>query len=212
MAVALALGPRAAFSQTGGFIEPATSTAYRAPLSAATLQTLLPARGRFTFPAPYGTTAIRLTNATDCGGGDCVNYVGYYYWSNINNHVGSDTMLIFIGLARERGGPGPTLFTYNKITGETRNAGPLFAASSPHSWATGEGWYFSHTRATALYMNDGPLMLRYDVVARTFETVYDARPYVGRSDIYIWQMHSSGDDRVHSATVRNASTFQPLGC
>ena len=29
---------------------------------------------------------------------------------------------------------------------------------------------------------------------------------------YLWQMHSNGDDRVHSATVKDASTFQDLGC
>ena len=124
----------------------------------------MPQRGTFTFPAPYGTTGVRLTNASDCGGGDCVNYVGYSYWRNINNHVGSDTMLIVLGLDRQRGGGGPTLFSYNKNTGETRNLGPLFSADSPYSWATGEGWYFSASQRNALYMNDGFRLLRYDVV------------------------------------------------
>ena len=32
------------------------------------------------------------------GGNDCVNYIGYSYWNNINNHAGSDEMLIFVGL------------------------------------------------------------------------------------------------------------------
>ena len=45
-----------------------------------------------------GTTGVRLTNASDCAGQDCVIPVGYSYWSNINNHVGSDTMLIVAGL------------------------------------------------------------------------------------------------------------------
>ena len=100
-----------AFAQTGGFLESATATAYREPLSEATLQEILPSRGRFDFPAPYSTSATRLTNATDCGGSDCVNYVGYWSWSNINNHVSSDTMLIFLGLDRNRGGLGPSLFS-----------------------------------------------------------------------------------------------------
>jgi hypothetical protein len=208
----LALLSGSAVAQTGGFLESATSTAYREPLSSDSLQELLPARGRFTFPAPYSSIATRLTNATDCGGADCVNYVGYSYWSNINNHLGSDTMLIFLGLDRSRGGSGPSLFSYNKTTGETRNLGPLFETASPLSWATGEGWYFSASRTSSLYLNDGPRMLRYDVVTRASETVYDVRPLVGRSDIYIWQMHSSADDRVHSATVKDSSTFQPLGC
>jgi hypothetical protein len=182
-------------------------------LSAGELQEFLPARGRFTFPSPYSTIATRLTNAADCGGGDCVNYVGYAYWSNINNHVGSEAMLIFLGLDRSRGGLGPSLFSYNKTTGDTRNLGPLFESTNPLSWATGEGWYFSATRASALYLNDGPRMLRYDVLARTLETVFDARPLIGRNDdVYIWQMHSSADDQAHSATVKVSGTFQPLGC
>src|SRR6185503_11258891 len=95
-------------SAPGGFVESATSGGLRAKLSSGQIQTFLPERGRFTFPAPYGTTGVRLTNATDCGGQDCVNYTGYSYWNNINNHSGSDTMLIFIGLFRSRGGQGPS--------------------------------------------------------------------------------------------------------
>jgi len=202
-----------AFAQTGGFLESATSTEYREPLSDGTMQEILPPRGLFTFPAPYSTTATRLTNATDCGGSDCVNYVGYSYWSNINNHVGSETMLIVLGLDRNRGGLGPSLFSYHKTTGETRNVGPLFETSDPLSWATGEGWYFSGTRPSALYLNDGPRMVRYDVISHVLETVYDVRDLLsGRTDVYLWQMHSSADDRVHSATVKQATTFQPLGC
>ena len=202
-----------AFAQTGGFLESATSTEYREPLTEGTMQEILPSRGRFEFPAPYSTTATRLTNATDCGGSDCVNYVGYSYWSNINNHVGSETMLVVLGLDRNRGGLGPSLFSYHKTTGETLTMGPLFDTANPLSWATGEGWYFSATRPTALYLNDGPLMVRYDVISHASETVFDVRGLLsGRTDVYLWQMHSSADDRVHSATVKQATTFQPLGC
>ena len=105
-----AVGPAAAQATApGGFTELATSTPGRPRL-----MPTLPARGAFTFPAPYNTVGVRLTNAADCGGGDCVNYVGYSYWRNSNNHVGSDTMLIVITLDRARGGAGPTLFSYDK--------------------------------------------------------------------------------------------------
>ena len=74
--VSLLAGAIAAQSPaTGGFVEPATSTSVRAPMTASQIQSLLPARGAFVFPAPYLTQAVRLTNATDCGGSDCVNYV-----------------------------------------------------------------------------------------------------------------------------------------
>jgi hypothetical protein len=199
-------------AQTGGFIDSATASATRQSLSAPTMQSILPARGRFTFPSPYSTEATRITNGTDCGGGaDCLHAVGYSYWSNINNHVGSNTMLIFLGLEKRRGGGGPALFSYNKSTGDTRNEGPLFPADSPYSWASGEGWYFSGTQATKLYMNDGPRILRYDVLAHTFETVYDVTAKFG-GDKYVWQMHSSSDDRVHSFTLRQTGTWSDVGC
>ena len=196
---------------TGGFMASATDNGLRPALSAGEIKAFLPSRGTFTFPSPYNTTGIRLTNDSDCGGQDCVHYVGYSYWSNINNHVGSDTMLIFLGLERTRGAGGPTLFSYNKNSGQTQNLGPLFGSDSPYSWATGEGWYFSATRATALYMNDGPRMLRYDVMSKTFEQVFNVQDQLGANRI-IWQMHSSNDDRVHSATVRDSSSYAMLGC
>ena len=194
----------------GGFVDSATSAGLRSPLSSGQAQALLPSRGGFTFPAPYNTTAFRITTGTDCQGADCVSPVGYSYWNNINNHAGSDTMLVFLGLDRRKGGSGPTLFSVNKRTGETQNHGPIFSDDTSLAWASGEGWYFSRTRATTLYVNDGPRMLRYDVQARTFQTVFDVSAKYGNR--YIWQMHSSNDDRVHSATLRDSSSYEMLGC
>ncbi len=86
----------------------------------AEIEAFLPAngaKGRFTFPTPYNTEGVRLTNAADCAfGQDCLWYVGYSYWRNTNNHVGSPLMLIFLGMDRNRGGVGPTLIAYNKLT------------------------------------------------------------------------------------------------
>src|SRR4029079_9851373 len=44
------------------------------PRSAARLDALLAERGALRLPRPYGTEAVRLTNASDCGGADCVEY------------------------------------------------------------------------------------------------------------------------------------------
>jgi hypothetical protein len=195
----------------GGFLETATTGAVRPRLTREVLQGLLPARGEFLFPAPYGTAGVRLTNADDCGGADCVNSVGYSYWRNINNHTGGDDLLVVLGLDRGRGGAGPTLFRYHKPTGQVTNAGPLFDSGSALSWHSTEGWYFSATRPTTLYLNSGSRMLRYDVASRVFETVFDVAPPYG-SDTYLWQMHSSDDDRVHSATLRSSTTYEMLGC
>jgi hypothetical protein len=211
VAACLSLDVCAVFAQApGGFTESATGNAMRPRLSAGEIQAFVPSRGRFTFPSPYGTTGIRVTNGSDCGGSDCVNYVGYSYWRNINNHTGSDTMLIFLGLNRTRGGGGPTLFSYNKNSGETRNLGPLFSGDSPFSWSTGEGWYFSASRATTLYINDTNQLLRYDVNSKAMETVFDVRQHLG-ADKHIKQIHSSNDDRVHSATVQDAN-WRMTGC
>jgi hypothetical protein len=201
----------------GGFIEQSSTTSARPLLSASQIQALLPARGLFTFPAPYLTQGVRITNDTDCASAtDCVNPVGYSYWRRINNHVGSDTMLIFLNLDKNSGGVGSTLFSYNKVTDQVTNVGPLFTADSPLSWENGEGWYFSATRPTALYLNNsmGTRLFRYDVLAKTFETVFDVstRPDLFGTNSYIWQMHSSFDDRVHSATLRASDTYASLGC
>ena len=195
----------------GGFIDSATSAGLRPAVSAGEARAFLPSRGVFTFPSPYGTTGFRLTNGEDCGGQDCVMPVGYSYWNNINNHTGSDTLLVFLGLERRKGGGGPTLFSVNKNSGETRNLGPVFPAESPHSWGSGEGWYFSRTRPYALYLPDGGRLLRYDVQSKTMETVFDVTSQYG-GNRYIWQIHSSSDDRVHSATLRDSSSYEMLGC
>jgi len=198
----------AAAASAQGLVESATGNALRSTVRG----TSVPAsRGRFTFPAPYDTEAVRITTAADCGGSDCVNPVGYAYWSNINNHVGSDTMLIFLGLK----GPGPSLFSYNKNTGETRNLGSIFAGDNTYGWAplsTGEGWYFSATRPNALYVNEpvGSRLFRYDVIAHTWETVFDMNSQFPNK--YLWQVHSSNDDRVHSFTVRDKGSYAMEGC
>src|SRR5882724_10656285 len=74
----------------GGFLEQDSSSTVRPLLTPMQIQSFLPARGPFTFPSPYGTRGIRITNAGDCGGNDCVDYVGYSYWRNMNDHVGSN--------------------------------------------------------------------------------------------------------------------------
>src|SRR5215217_7216337 len=106
-----------AIAQTfpGGWVEK-DGAGIRDRYSAAQIQGFVPPqRGAFTFPQPYNTRAVRLTDVTDCNGGDCVWYVGYSYWRNTNNHVASNDMLIFLSLSPDRGGSGATLFKYNKV-------------------------------------------------------------------------------------------------
>ena len=82
-------------------------------------------------------------------------------------------------------------------------------------WArlsSGEGWYFSGTRPNALYINEptGSRLFRYDVLAHSWETVFDiSSQFPGK---YLWQVHSSNDDRVHSFTVRDKGSYAMEGC
>jgi hypothetical protein len=197
----------------GGFLEWSGATDTRPLLTPAELLPMLPARGVFTFPAPYGTTGIRLTNAVDCGGGaaDCVNAVGGAYWRNINNHAGSNVLYAFLGLDRTKGGPGPSVFRYNKTTGETTNLGPLFSSGDALSLSTGAGWYFSATQPTTLYVSTDQQLRRYDVLSHASATVFDVTSQFG-ADKAAWRFQSSNDDRVHSFTLGLATSATPLGC
>ncbi|HEY1266910.1 MAG TPA: Ig-like domain-containing protein [Candidatus Binatia bacterium] len=203
----------------GGFIEksPILPTNRPAGLTLSQINSFLPAtRGPFNFPSPYNTKGVRLTIPSDCGGNDCIDYVGYSYWRNTNNHVGSDTMYIFLVMDRNRGGAGPSLLSYNKKTDVVTNLGPLFDGASKWSWANGNGWYFSDTQPTKLYVNywQDSTLFRYDVVSHTFELVFDvaSRPDIFGSNRYVTQFHSSADDNVHSATLRDKSNDADLGC
>src|SRR5690242_13789078 len=163
--------PSMAATVPGGFLESDETSVVRGLLSPTQINGFLPQRGLFTFPAPYNTQGIRITNSSDCGGQDCVDMI-YSYWRNMSNSAGSNTMYIFVGLDRNRGGQGPTLFSYDKTSDQLTEVGPLFDASSPYSWYSGEGWYFSYGLPTKIYMQNGSKLLRYDVLAHTFETVF----------------------------------------
>ena len=202
----------------GGFIETAGSPALRPAVDAAA-DTGLPAAWRrarrFTFPAPYNTTGIRLTNDSDCADGqDCLWYAGYSYWRNINNHAGSADMYIFLGTDRNRGGVGPMLLRYNKITDEVQ---PLGSAVRP-----GEPVQLQHRRRVvlqrdaaddALYVSRraaaaAPLQRRHAPVRsrplRWTCALARGRRVCPAGATSITQPHSSDDDLVHSATVQNA--------
>jgi len=208
----------------GGFFETAGYQTPRPRFTREQIAAFLPpggAAGAFQFPAPYNTAGVRLTDASLCADGqDCLWYVGYSYWRNINNHAGSADMLIVLGTDPARGGSGPVLIRYNKALDAVQQIDPLFDEASPYHYNTGEGWYFSATLPTRLYTTHpgSPQLRRYDVMLRQFEPapVFDVSACVRqrvcpRGSAYITQAHSSDDDLVHSATVQNAD-WQRVGC
>jgi hypothetical protein len=114
-------------------------------------------------------------------------------------------------LSTAKGGQGPTLFKLNKATDVITKVGPLFPSGSPFRTQSGETWYFSASRPNKLYINDGPRLLRYDVVSKVSDTVFDITAQFG-SGRYVWQTHSSNDDLVHSGALRVSATGEDLGC
>lgn len=192
----------------GGFVEPTTSTEVRARPSAEELASLLPAAGgTFTFPAPWGTEGVRLTDDDTCGGTDCVSAIGYSYWRNMNAHTGRDTLSIVLGVSGEL-----ALFGYDKASGEVTSSALTLDGAAVAS--TGEGVFFSGTEPDRLYLLEPGLtgrLLALDVTTGEAEAVYDAAAEFG-ADTYIWQAHASDDDRVHSATLREWDTWAWLGC
>lgn len=186
----------------GGFIEHASSTATRV-----TAWSSLPDRGAFTFPAPYNTTGIRITHESDMAGADALWPCGYSYWSNINAHESLPALRIFLGTDRQRGGVGPMLYELDKRSDAVTPLWPLFGPEHPLSWASGEGWYWSRRDPDVLYCSDLTHLYRLNVVSGHLETV--ATP--PDASLVCWQWHTSDDERTHSATLKNASTYAVVG-
>jgi hypothetical protein len=216
-----------AFAQSfpGGFLE-TQGTGSRTKYTAPQIAAMVPAaRGWFTFPAPYGTEAYRLTIADDCQQLDCVNYTGYAYWMNINNHQASAEMQIFLGLDPNRLGTGPNLFRVNKTTNAVTKVGPLFAVGSPYRNHTTETWYWSYVLPNAIYMVEQPTrrrLMRYDVSTQQFTAVFtilgqglQSCASASSCNKFITQPHSDATDTNHTASLwqTNANnTTTSLGC
>jgi hypothetical protein len=51
-------------------------------------------------------------------------------------------------------------------------------------------------------------------VSKVFETVFDVstQPAIFGTNRIVWQLHSSSDDKVHSSTLKDATTYADLGC
>jgi hypothetical protein len=196
----------------GGFLEQASDVGDIGRLVDAAFVAALPAAGAsFVFPAPYGAEAVRLTDDASCGGEDCVRYVGYSYWRNIDQHEDRGSLYVFLGLDAERGGTGLTLFEVDETTLAVTNRGNPLVGTGLDTNPTGEGSYWSGTRPGVLYVHDWDRILRLDVDTGDLETVVSVSAELG-GGVYLWQHHSSDDDAVHSFTVREWGTYADVGC
>lgn len=140
-------------------------------------------------PAPGPQTVIRVTSAQD---GQLLNR-GYSYWSQAVR-TPDGTVLAFVGHADEH----PRFFRVSSSGAVTR-----LGALIPYA-TTGEGWYFD--REGWIYLCDGPRLRRWNPLTGENHIIFECEP-----QYILWQAHSSDDGLVHSATLRNAATYQTVG-
>ena len=130
--------------------------------------------GRFTFPSPYNTTGVRLTNGGDCGGKDsCSSRLLVLAEHEQSRRQQHDADLSHAGPAR--GGQGPTLFRYNKTTDQVQVVGPLFAAASAEL-GVGRRLVLERDEAEQALRQPGCRLLPVRRRRAQFETVFDAAP------------------------------------
>ena len=207
----------------GAFVEKAGSQAFRARFTPSQIASFLPAggaTGRFTFPAPYNTEG----SADQCHG--LCRWAGLplaRWLFVLAQHQQSHRRRHDVHRARLRPQPRRRRSEPHRVRQSCRpGAEPRAPVSreQPYSYSTTEGWYFSATAPSRLYvfLPGGTTLRHYDVITRQFDATPALdlaacpRPSVCPGDAaFIFQPHSSDEDRVHSATVQNAS-FQRLGC
>ncbi|MGA7964437.1 MAG: hypothetical protein WCB49_00795 [Gammaproteobacteria bacterium] len=204
LSLALLLIAAPALADPGVWTADSSATAI-APITATQIAAFVPeARGPFTFPAPYNTTGIRVTQSSDCGNGNCVNYIGYNYWANMSNSAGSNIMYIMVGLSANKGGGGPNLYSLDKTTDAVTNLGPIFTDSNKYQ--TGETMYFSHTMPTAMYYVSGLKTLdRIDVLTKQVTPIFSIGQYNNGQYPYMYSCTTSANDDVSSCIAENSS-------
>jgi hypothetical protein len=194
-------------SAPGGFVEACASTVIR---PRPTLS--VPPLGPFTFPPPYHTSAVRLTNTRVDFGRDLLWPVGMSYWPVISA-PSEGRLRVFLCFDRNRGGPGPSTVSVDLATGQVSPTQPLFSPEAPLAWATGESWYWSRRDPSVLYASDATRLYRVDVRDGSTSTVADAATLDPTRQLACWQWHSSADEQTHSCTVKDTSTdtWQAIG-
>lgn len=149
---------------------------------------LLPDRGGFRFPAPYGTFGVRVTNETD---GD-VRPIGMAYWPNLNYSAGLAELRVLVSIYDDL-----VIFAVDKASGHVRREMQL-----PYR-STGEGCYWSIGDPDRVYIPVGDSLIAHDISSGIRHSVYTP----GRAR----QWHTSGDGTVHSLTLDDAPAVSRRG-
>lgn len=116
-----------------------------------------------------------------------VNPIGMAYWRNINNHKDSNVLKVFLSKDDEL-----ILLTINKDSLQVQSEVRL----GIHH--TGEGCYFSAINPEILYTPLSNKLIQFNINNGNQQAVWE-------SEYYLWQCHSSYDESVHSATLKNGN-------
>lgn len=121
-----------------------------------------------------------------------VNPIGMSYWRNINQHKGQSILKAFLSINDEL-----TIFTIDKGSLKILEERKI-------DWHhTGEGCYFSAHDPSILYIPVNNRLLAFNIDNTELRTVWE-----GSSNL--WQCHSSYDEDVHSATLKD-SNWEVIG-
>jgi len=142
-------------ARPGGSSKPPPRGQMRPHLSAQEIQTFCRRAGSH-LSAPYNTAARASPTATIAPAAVTAwSRFGYSYWRNINNHVGQNEMLIFLGLNDSAAGPRPSMFRYRQDHRSVAN----LAAVRPflqHELAHRRRLVLERTRPNTIYIDNGP--------------------------------------------------------
>lgn len=145
----------------------------------------LPEIGPFVFNG-YNTRACRLTNQGN------VNYIGYSYWRNINNHVGSDSFKVLLSINEEL-----QVLTVNK---NTLTVESIIGLGIHH---TGEGCFFSAHFPDDIYYTWGSRFIRRNIISGVETTVIQLN-----GNEIVWQCHANYDEDIFSCSVKDSNSYQ----
>lgn len=116
-----------------------------------------------------------------------VNPIGMSYWRNINQHKNQNILQTFLSVNDEI-----TIFTIDKSSLAVLSERQL----GIHH--TGEGCYFSALNSDILFVPFEHELIKVNIMTGAREIVWTAE-----GDTNLWQCHSSYDEKIHSASIKN---------
>jgi hypothetical protein len=158
----------------------------------------LPHAGGTLVDPTFGTTILRVTDASDCM--DCS--VAYSYWPTFNRsstrlQIGSDA------------GAG-LLYRFDPATLAVSAREPLFPKNAPGGGTPfQEDAIWSGTDPDVLFAHEGARLWAYDVASHEYTLLRDfGTMFTGQ---YLWQMSRSLDDDVFAFALRDSASYAFVG-